>query len=70
MTLCILLITLIALLLALTGYACCVVSSEAERQSEAYLKRKREENTPEENSREEVKREENKHWEEPVERKL
>ena len=41
----VILLVLIALLLALMGYACIVVGSDAERQSEAYIeqKRKREE---------------------------
>lgn len=41
----VILLILFALLLALIGYACIVVGSDAERESEAYIeqKRKREE---------------------------
>lgn len=37
----VILLVLIALFLALMGYACIVVGSDAERESEAYIEQKR-----------------------------
>ena len=37
----VILLILIALLLALMGYACIIVGSDAERESEAYIEQKR-----------------------------